>query len=112
MLQGERGEPPMPRKAIIHAIAASVSVALGVPTSHVFATLYARTVTGAVCTASVVYSTGHAPQSFDGSARTVGSSAVVSWTWHMASRGTAGTATVTCSFHGQTKSAATAFAIS
>jgi hypothetical protein len=43
---------------------------------------------------------------------TVGSSGVVSWTWHMASRGTGGTATVTCSFGGQTKSAVTNFSIS
>ena len=43
-------------------------------------TLYARTAVGAVCTASVVYSTGAAPRSFDGSAQTVGSSGVVGWT--------------------------------
>ena len=35
---------------------------------------------GAVCTASVSYSTGYAPRSFDGSAQRVGSSAVVGWT--------------------------------
>jgi hypothetical protein len=74
-------------------------------------TLYARTVAGAVCTANVVYSTGRPPRSFDGSARTVGSSGVVSWTWHMESKGTGGTATVTCSFGGQTRSATTNFAI-
>jgi hypothetical protein len=76
-----------------------------------YPTLYARTAAGAVCTASVTYSTGYPPRSFDGSARTVGSSGVVSWTWHMESRGTGGTATVTCSFHGQTKSATTSFSI-
>ena len=37
-------------------------------------TLYARTSPGAVCLASVVYATGHAPRSFDGSAQTVRSS--------------------------------------
>jgi hypothetical protein len=74
-------------------------------------TLYARTAAGAVCTASVLYSTGHAPRSFDGSARTVGSSGVVSWTWHMESRGSGGTATVTCSFGGQTRSTMASFAI-
>jgi hypothetical protein len=77
-----------------------------------YATLYARSSAGAVCTASVVYSTGHAPRSFDGSARTVGSSGVVSWTWHMQSSGTGGTATVTCAWHGQTRSATTSFSIS
>jgi hypothetical protein len=75
------------------------------------ATLYARTVTGAVCTASVVYSTGRAPRSFDGSARTVGSSGVVGWTWPMESRGSGGTATVTCSFGGQTRTAVISFSI-
>ena len=72
-------------------------------------TLYARSVMGAVCTASVVYSTGRAPRSFDGSAQTVGSSGVVGWSWHMESRGTGGTATVTCSFYGQTRSVTTSF---
>jgi hypothetical protein len=73
--------------------------------------LYARSVIGAVCTAGVVYSTGDAPRSFDGSARTVGSGGVVSWTWHIQSSGTGGTATVTCSFHGQTRSVTTSFSI-
>src|SRR5205085_2682731 len=59
------------------------------------ATLYAETAAGAVCTASVLYSTGRAPRSFDGSARTVGSSGVVGWTCHMQSSGTGGTAAVT-----------------
>jgi hypothetical protein len=76
-----------------------------------YPTLYARTAAGAVCTAGVVYSTGHAPRSFDGSAQTVGSSGVVGWTWHMESRGTGGTVTVTCSFHGETRSVTTNFAI-
>jgi hypothetical protein len=74
-------------------------------------TLYARTTAGAVCTASVVYSTGHTPRSFDGSAQTVGSSGVVGWTWHMESRGMGGTATVTCSFGGQTRSTTASFTI-
>jgi hypothetical protein len=74
-------------------------------------TLYARTAVGAVCTASVVYSTGHAPRSFDGSAQTVGSRGVVGWAWHMESSGTGGSATVTCSFEGQTRSAVTSFSI-
>jgi hypothetical protein len=56
-------------------------------------TLYARTTAGAVCTASVVYSTRHAPRSFDGSAQTVGSTGLAQWTWHMESKGTGGTAT-------------------
>jgi hypothetical protein len=55
--------------------------------------------------------TGHAPRSFNGSAQTVGSSGVVGWTWSMESRGTGGTATVTCSLHGQTRSATTSFSI-
>jgi hypothetical protein len=74
-------------------------------------TLYARTAAGAVCTASVLYSTGYAPRSFDGSARTVGSSGAVRWTWHMQSSGTGGTATVTCSFGGQTRSVKASFSI-
>jgi hypothetical protein len=74
-----------------------------------YPTLYARSVMGAVCTASVLYSTGRSPRSFDGHAQTVGSSGVVGWSWHMESRGTGGSATVTCSFHGQTRSVTTSF---
>ena len=76
-----------------------------------YPTLYARSAVGAVCTASVSYSTGYAPRSFDGSAQTVGSNGLAQWSWHMESRGAGGTATVTCSFHGQTRSAATSFSI-
>ena len=74
-------------------------------------TLYAWTAVGAVCTASVLYSTGDAPRLFDDPARAVGSSRVVGWTWHIQSSGTGGTATVTCSFQGQTRSAKATFSI-
>lgn len=66
-----------------------------------YPTLTARSVRGASCSASVVYSTGRPPRSFDGSAKTVGSSGSVGWSWHMESRGTGGTATVACSLGGQ-----------
>jgi hypothetical protein len=120
----------MQRKTAAYAVAASIILALGVRVPHAsgafsvrayvipdpafydaYPTLYARSVMGAVCTASVVYSTGDGPRSFDGSARTVGSSGVVGWTWHMQSSGTGGTATVTCSFRGQTRSVTTSFSI-
>ena len=120
----------MQRKMAAYAGAASIILALGVRVPYAsgafsvrayvipdpafygaYPTLYATSVMGAVCTASVLYSTGHAPCSFDGSARTVGSSGVVGWTWHMQSSGTGGTVTVTCSFHGQTRSAVTTLCI-
>jgi Replication-relaxation len=66
---------------------------------------------GAVCTASVVYSTGRAPVSFNGSAQTVGSSGSVGWSWHMESKGSSGTGTVTCTLRGQSKSATANFII-
>ena len=34
---------------------------------------------------------------------------MVAWTWHMESRGAGGTATVTCSWRGQSKTATTGF---
>jgi hypothetical protein len=52
-------------------------------------------------------STGYAPRSFDGSAQTVSSHGLAQWRWHMESR-----RTVTCSFEGQTRNAATSFSIS
>jgi len=76
-----------------------------------YPTLYAKSTPGASCSADVVYSTGRRPVSFDGSARTVGSSGVASWSWHMESKGSGGTATVSCSLRGQTKTATANFNI-
>jgi hypothetical protein len=55
-----------------------------------YPTLYAYTSPGAVCSASVVYSTGRAPVSFSGSRQPVGSSGKVGWSWHMESKGSGG----------------------
>jgi hypothetical protein len=77
-----------------------------------YPTLYASTVVGAVCTARVVYSTGRPPRSFHRTAHTVGRNGVVAWTWHMQSRGTSGTAIVTCVAGGRTQRAAASFSIS
>jgi hypothetical protein len=74
-----------------------------------YPTLYAYTSPGAVCTASVVYSTGRAPVSFSGSPQTVGGSGKVGWSWHMESKGSGGTGTVTCTLRGQNKSATADF---
>jgi hypothetical protein len=35
----------------------------------------------------------------------VGGSGKVGWSWHMESKGSGGTGTVRCTYHGQTKSA-------
>jgi hypothetical protein len=62
---------------------------VGLPVVHAVRctpTLYARTMSGATCTASVVYSTGRSPRSFDGYAQTVGRSGVVGWSWHEETR--------------------------
>jgi hypothetical protein len=76
-----------------------------------YPTLYAYSSLGAVCTASVLYSTGRAPVSFSGAAQTVGSSGKVGWSWHMESKGTGGSGTVTCTLQGQSKSATASFTI-
>jgi hypothetical protein len=73
--------------------------------------LYAKTKPGATCSATVVYSTGRSPVSFDGSAREVGSSGTVSWSWHEETSGSGGTATVKCSYRGQTRAATAGFAV-
>jgi hypothetical protein len=109
--------PPSPASTLVPTTAAGAGFSVRAYVSPnpvpygAYATLYVRTVTGAVCTAGVVYATGRTPRSFDGSARTVGSSGVVGWTWHMESKGSGGTATVTCSFGGQTRSVTTSFSI-
>jgi hypothetical protein len=74
-------------------------------------TLRAKTGPGAVCTASVSYTTGRSPASFNGSAQTAGSDGTVSWSWHEETKGSGGTATVTCSYHGQSKTATASFSV-
>lgn len=74
-------------------------------------TLYAYSLPGAVCTASVLYSTGRAPVSFSGSAQTIGGSGKVGWSWHMESKGSGGIGTVTCMLRGQSRSATASFTI-
>lgn len=78
---------------------------------NAYPTLYAQTVPGATCTASVVYSTGRAPRSFDGSARTASGNGVASWNWHEETRGSGGTATVQCTYRGRSKTAQASFSV-
>jgi hypothetical protein len=101
--------PPSPKSGGSFSLSASVSpnpVRYGQ-----YATLTAHTVQGASCTASVVYSTGRSPVSFNGSAQIVGAGGTVSWSWHMESKGSGGTGTVTCSYRGQSKTAMANFTI-
>jgi hypothetical protein len=74
-------------------------------------TLYAQTLQGARCTASVIYSTHRAPRGFKGTAQTVGSSGKVHWSWHEETSGSGGTATVKCSYAGETKTATAHFTV-
>jgi hypothetical protein len=73
--------------------------------------LYARTLSGAVCTASISYSPGGYLRSFDGSARTATTGGMVSWSWHIGVKNTTGKASVACTAHGQAKSTVTLFRI-
>jgi hypothetical protein len=75
------------------------------------ATLTATTRAGASCAARVVYSTGSGPTSFHGTAQTVPASGSVRWSWHEETKGSGGTATVTCSLGGRTATAAVSFAV-
>src|SRR5947209_6716788 len=107
-------KPPPPPPATVPP-ASSGTFALRVRVSpssmshNAYPTLYATTVPGASCSASVVYSTGRSPVSFDGSARTVGLSGTTTWTWHEETSGTGGAASVACSFEAQTKRATARF---
>jgi hypothetical protein len=78
---------------------------------NAYPTLYAKTHPGARCSASVTYSTGRSPVSFDGSTRTVPASGTLSWSWHEETSGTGGTARVSCSYGGKTKSAGATFSV-
>jgi len=102
------GPPPVPSHGTF-TLRAYVS-----PSSmpyNAYPTLYGQTISGASCTASVVYSTGRQPRSFDGSARTAGSNGLVSWNWHEETSGDGGTASVQCRYRGQDKSVQVAFTV-
>lgn len=78
---------------------------------NAYPTLTAYTSPGASCTASVVYSTGRAPVSFNGVPRTVPSGGSVSWSWHEETKGDGGVGTVTCTLNGRTATAQASFAV-
>jgi hypothetical protein len=73
--------------------------------------LYAYSLREAVCSANARYSIGRATVSFSGSEQTVGACGKVAWSWHMESKEGGGTGTVTCTYRGQSKSAAVSFTI-
>ena len=64
---------------------------------------------GAICTATVVYSTGRRPVSFHGV--TITSSGVARWGWHEETKGTGGTAWVACTYRGTTERKAAGFVV-
>ena len=74
------------------------------------ATLTARTAPGATCAASVTYSTGRHPSSFDGAAK-VAEGGTVSWGWHQKTSGTGGTAAVTCTLAGASAATTVTFTV-
>jgi hypothetical protein len=100
---------PRPARAPGLFVRAWVSPATTLPGAYPI--LYARTVSGAVCTASISYSPGGYLRSFDGSARTATTGGMVSWSWHIGVRNTTGKATVACTAHGQAKSTVTLFRV-
>ncbi len=101
--------PPPPAKGGGFALSAYVSPA-SMP-YNAYPTLYARTPPGASCTATVVYSTGREPRSFDGSTRTAGGNGLVSWPWHEETTGSGGTARVECRYRGQSKTVQASFTV-
>jgi hypothetical protein len=76
-----------------------------------YPTLLASTSPGAACSASVTYSTGRHPVSFDGSTRIADANGQVSWSWHEETVGSGGTAYVSCSFNGQTANTTAYFTV-
>jgi hypothetical protein len=112
------GPPPAPAKPTPRPNGGSTTSftvrAYVSPTSmshDAYPTLYAVSTPGAVCSASLVYSTGASSRSFDGSAQTVSASGRVSWSWHEETSGSGGTATVSCRYHGATKTARAGFSV-
>jgi hypothetical protein len=89
----------------------SVSVSPNHMPYNAYPTLTAHTRGGASCTASIVYSTGREPKSFDGSARTANGSGTVSWTWHEETKGSGGTAVVSCTLGPRSGSGSASFSV-
>ena len=79
------------------------------------AELIAYTTPGALCWGRVVYSTGHKPVSFRKEvAKSLPATSSVGralWTWHEETKGTAGTATVTCTLGRRAATATTTFVV-
>jgi hypothetical protein len=100
---------PTPQSQASFSVSADVS-----PSSmpyNAYPTLTATTSAGATCSASVVYSTGRSPVSFDGSAQIAPASGSVSWSWHEETKGSGGTATVDCTLGGRTAEAQASFIV-
>jgi hypothetical protein len=76
-----------------------------------YPTLFAKSLPGATCSATVVYSTGRSPVSFAGSAQTIGSNGEVQWSWHEETAGSGGTATVDCTYQGRDQTATATFTV-
>jgi hypothetical protein len=78
---------------------------------NAYPTLTAYTSPGASCTASVVYSTGRSPVSFNGYTQTVGGSGSVSWSWHEETKGSGGVGTVACTLGSRNAKAGASFSV-
>jgi len=76
-----------------------------------YPTLFARTIPGAGCSASVSYVSGQPATSFNGYVQIAGQSGSVTWSWHEETREGGGTAHVTCTFQGMLRSAQATFHI-
>lgn len=106
---------PVPITKPAHAASPAFTVAAWVTPSsmsyNAYPTLYVKSVPGASCSASVTYSTGRSPVSFDGSPQTLSANGTASWSWHEETVGSGGTATVDCTYHGQDHTADASFTV-
>jgi hypothetical protein len=76
-----------------------------------YPTLFARTVTGAGCSAAVTYVSAQPATSFNGYVQIAGTNGMVSWSWHAKTGGSGGTARVSCTFQGREVTAQAPFRI-
>jgi len=108
---GQPASPPPPPARSTGSFSVHASVSPSSMPYGAHPTLYARTIPGATCTASIVYFTGRSPQSFNGYAQMVGRSGLVGWSWHEETRGSGGTGNVTCTYRGKRGSASASFSV-
>lgn len=111
LLQDQTSPPATRTRTTTRAVAVKTWVRTRAIPTGAYVTVYAKSVPGARCTAVLLYSTGPSRLVFHGYTWLVGKSGVVNWRWLAQAKGNKGSATVTCTYSGRSKTAKTNFRV-